>query len=112
MENALAERAEGNLIYVIEDETGVQGFYHVAVDGGTADLRLAAIDTPLQGTLIGFDLYAGTLLQLKEVGVRQVVSKISCANTPVMNVYSTLGFRFSRPETIFHWHPQRGGQDA
>jgi hypothetical protein len=114
MENALAESADCTLIYVIEDETGVQGFYHVIVDDGTADLRLAAVDISMQGTLIGFDLYAGTLLRLKEAGVRQVVSKISCANTPVMNVYSALGFRFSRPEAVFHWHPKHraGGQEA
>jgi hypothetical protein len=44
---------------------------------------------------------------LKESGVRRVVSTISGMNTPVMNVYSMLGFRFSDPEIIYHWHVPR-----
>jgi L-amino acid N-acyltransferase YncA len=82
----------------------VQGFYHLTVDGSVADLRLAAVAHELRGTMLGFDLYLAALHALKELGVRKIVSSISAMNTPVINVYSMLGFRLSEPEVIYHWH--------
>jgi hypothetical protein len=93
-------------VYLIGDEN-TDGFFHVTIEDSIADLRLAAIDVAAQRTTLGVDLYAGTLCQLQRDGVRQAVSKISAANTSVMNVYAMLGFRFSLPETVFHWHAAR-----
>ena len=93
-----------SFLYVMGKPGCVQGFYHVTLRDSVADLRLAAVEADLQRTLLGFDLYAAILVVLKEAGARQVVSKISSANTAVMNVYAALGFRFSFPEAVFHWH--------
>jgi L-amino acid N-acyltransferase YncA len=109
--NALAGNNPGEFLYVMGEPGKVQGFYHVAVDKTVSDLRLAALAPELQGTMLGFDLYLAVLHTLKKLGVRRVVSTISGTNTPVMNVYSMLGFRFSDPEVIYHWHlprPQPG----
>jgi hypothetical protein len=92
---------------VLEHQGEVKGFYHVSVEGEAADLRLAAIAPELQGTLFGLDLYTSMMTILKDLGVRRVVTSISAANTSVMNVYSMLGFRFSDPELMFHWHSCR-----
>jgi RimJ/RimL family protein N-acetyltransferase len=109
--NALARSNSGEYLYVMGEPGKVQGFYHFTVDESVSDLRLAALAPELQGTMLGFDLYLAVLHTLKELGVRRVVSTISGTNTPVMNVYSMLGFRFSDPEVIYHWHlprPQPG----
>lgn len=109
IENAAAA-GPGSRLYVIGDGSKVDGFYHVTIERDTADLRLAAVAAPLQRTLLGFELYASTLAELKRAGVRRVVSRISAANTAVMNVYAMLGFRFSAPEPVFHWHSQDSDQ--
>ena len=109
--NALTESKPGERLYVMGEPGNVQGFYHVRVDESVSDLLLAAVTPKLQGTMLGFDLYLAVLHTMKESGVRRVVSSISGMNTAVMNVYSMLGFRFSDPEVIYHWHvpgPQPG----
>jgi GNAT superfamily N-acetyltransferase len=92
---------------VMERSGAIAGFYHVTIEGVVSDLRLAAVSTALQGTVLGFHLYVAILHVLKELGVHRAVTNISAANTSVMNVYSALGFRFSDPEAIYHWHSKR-----
>jgi GNAT superfamily N-acetyltransferase len=101
---ALAAEDSPDRVYALGELGSVNGFYHVTVEGTTSDLRLAALSPELQGTMLGFDLYASMLRLLKSSGVRQVLTNISAANTGVMNIYSMLGFRFSEPEAIYHWH--------
>jgi GNAT superfamily N-acetyltransferase len=102
--NALTGNNPGERLYVMGEPGNVQGFYHLALDGSVSDLRLAAVAPELQGTMLGFDLYLAVLHTLKELGVRRVVTTISGTNTPVINVFSMLGFGFSEPELIYHWH--------
>lgn len=102
--NALAGKHPFDRVFVIGEPGQIQGFYHVTIEGAVSDLRLAAVLPELQGTLVGFDLYASVLHLLKQSGVRRVFTSVSAANTGVMNVYSMLGFRFSAPEAIYHWH--------
>ena len=104
MENALASDDPAILVYVLGESGAVRGFFHVVVSGHTANLRLAAVEGSLQRTLAGFDLYAATLADLKQRGVREAVSRISASNTGVINVYAMLGFRFGYPEYVLHWH--------
>jgi GNAT superfamily N-acetyltransferase len=110
--NALAGSNPGERLYVMGEPGNVQGFYHLALDESVSDLRLAAVAPELQGTMLGFDLYLAALHTLKELGVHRVVTTISGTNTPVINVFAMLGFRFSEPELIYHWHvpgPRPGG---
>ncbi len=102
--NALAGTNPGEYLYVMGEPGNVQGFYHLTVDESVGDLRLAAVAPELRGTMLGFDLYLAALHALKELGVRRIVSSISAMNTPVINVYSMLGFRLSEPEVVYHWH--------
>jgi RimJ/RimL family protein N-acetyltransferase len=102
--NALAGTSTRDSVYVMGEPGRVLGFYHVTVEGPTSDLRLAALALELQGSGLGFDLYLAMLHVLKELGIRRVVTSISACNTAVMNVYSMLGFSFSEPEVIYHWH--------
>jgi hypothetical protein len=104
MKNALERPASTDQVYVLIHLGEVKGFYHVNVDGSTADLRLAALAPELQGTFLGLELYSSMMSILKGMGIKRVVTSISAANTAVLNVYSMLGFRFSEPELLFHHH--------
>ena len=104
--NALAADNPIDRVYVMGEPGYVQGFFHVTLDEGVSDLRLAAIAPALKGTPLGFELYVSVLHLLKELGASRVVSSISAANTAVLNLYCMLGFSFSAPEMIFHWHAE------
>lgn len=91
-------------VYVIGQQGAARGFFHVVLKDGLADLRLAAINVTLPSGIAGFNLYVGTLEALEQVGARRATGKISAANNAVTNLYGSLGFRFSRPEAVFHWH--------
>ena len=104
IEGAIACAGERSVVFVMSDQGCVNGFAHVTIDNGVANLALPAIDLHLQKTLLGYELYLATLLALQRLGVKQVTGKISCANTGVANICAMLGFKFSGPEAVFHWH--------
>jgi len=93
---------------VLGQPGAVIGFMNVVVSDGRADFRLAAVD-PVRGTSspgAGFLLYAESIRAVLELGARSAITKIASANTQVLNIYSMLGFRFSKPEVVLHWHAQ------
>jgi RimJ/RimL family protein N-acetyltransferase len=99
-------------LYVMGEPGQVQGFYHMTVEDGASDLRLAAISPEVQGTMLGFDLYLAMLHTLRDLGIRRVATSISATNTAVMNVFSMLGFQFAEPEATYHWHASSAGPGA
>jgi RimJ/RimL family protein N-acetyltransferase len=76
----------------------------VVIRENCADLRLGGVDPQNELGFAGFALYAETLRALHESGATRVSAKISAANTRVVNILSSLGFSFSDPEAVFHWH--------
>jgi predicted N-acetyltransferase YhbS len=101
---ALSGTEPQDRVFALGPPGQVMGFYHVTLEGDVSDLRLAAVAPDWKATMVGVDLYTATLRVLQNLGIRRVVSTISCANTGVMTVYSMLGFRFSNPEVVYHWH--------
>jgi RimJ/RimL family protein N-acetyltransferase len=104
MRNALDGLDPNNFVYVLGRPGEVLGFMDVVICDGHADLRLAAVDPHNNLGFMGFSLYAETLRTLLEHKVKSASAKIAAANTRAMNVYSMLGFQFSRPEAVLHWH--------
>ncbi len=104
IQTALSSEKPEDRVFVLGKPGQVLGFYHVTIEDALSDLRLAAIAPNLKKTGVGVDLYAGVLAKLQKLGIKRVVSNISSGNTGVMNIYSMLGFRFSNPEVIYHWH--------
>jgi L-amino acid N-acyltransferase YncA len=102
--NAFAAHNDQTRIYVLGQPETVIGFMHVAVDGDHADLRLGAVDRSAHLGIAGFNLYAGVIAALKAENIKYITAKISAANTPVLNLYTALGFQASKPEAVFHWH--------
>lgn len=112
MQAALSGEKPQDRVFVLGKPGQVLGFYHVALDGDLSDLRLAAVAPDLKQTGVGIDLYAGVLETLRKMGIRRVISRISSANTGVMNLYALLGFRFSHGELIYHLHTRHTGNNG
>ena len=104
IENALRSRGDGDRVYVVDEGDRVLAFMHLACQGDTADLRLAAVEPAARGGNVGYSLFLGVLDQLRQERMRQVRSKISATNVSIVNLYAALGFRFENPEVVFHWH--------
>ncbi len=102
--NVLTAPSEIDRMYVMEDAGQIAGFYHVTIEGPVSDLRLAALAPGSKATMLGVELYAAMLHELRGYGVRRVIASISAMNTNVVNLFSMLGFRFAGPEIVYHWH--------
>jgi RimJ/RimL family protein N-acetyltransferase len=104
MRTALKGTDPTDIVFVLGSPGEVVGFMDVVVRNRHADLRLGAVDPERASGLAGFSLYVETLRALLELGTKSVSAKIAAANTRAMNIYSALGFQFSRPEVVLHWH--------
>jgi L-amino acid N-acyltransferase YncA len=105
--NALIRPNDVDRVYVLEKEGTVVGFYHLTIEGEVCDLRLAAVAPEYKNTMLGVELYAAVLGELRQQKIRRIVTSISAMNTNVMNLYSMLGFRFGTPELVYHWHARQ-----
>lgn len=104
MRNALCGLDPNNFVFVLGRPGEVVGFMDAVICDGRADLRLGAIDPEKSTGFAGILLYADSIRAVQERGAKSALGKIAAANTPVMNVFSMLGFQFSSPEATFHWH--------
>ena len=93
-------------VFVLEQRGAVAGFMDVVISEGRADLRLGAVDPSISAGFpgAGLSLYFGSVQAAKELGAKSISTKFAAANTRVLNVFSAMGFRFSKPEVVLHWH--------
>lgn len=103
MERALAKPAPETWIGVVGPVGAPAGFLLAERSGDGADIRLAAIDRGAP-SIAGPELFRGALCELAARGLDRVTARISASNSAVLNIYSSLGFRFHDPETVSHWH--------
>ena len=103
MERALADSRPETWVGVVGSPGEPAGFAHAELVGEVADLRLVAADLTRLGP-IGTELVIGALRHLASRGARRATARLTPANTPALNVYASLGFRFHQPELVFHWH--------
>ena len=103
VQNALASAEPGESVFLLGAAPQRLGFFHVVLSDGVADLRLAAAD-PDSPVGLGLALYSETLFALQRLGARRFFTKVSAANSGVLNLFASIGFRFSNPEYILHWH--------
>jgi GNAT superfamily N-acetyltransferase len=104
IEKALAAADPGDRVFVMGEAGDPTCFFHLRIAGAVADLRLAAVRSDLQGGALGYRLYNAVLRRLQEEGVGRIVARLSATNTAVLNLYASLGFSFSNPEIVLHWH--------
>lgn len=81
----------------------VCAFSIVQTDGKQGYLHLNAVHPQWQGKRIGSGLIASTMRYFQKQGVSFVLSKISAANVPAINLHSSLGAKFYDPRVLLHW---------
>jgi RimJ/RimL family protein N-acetyltransferase len=102
--NALSGSNPNDFVFVLGGPGEVVGFMNVVICDGHADLRLGGVDPGKNLGFAGVSLFVESLRAVAELGAKSASAKIAAANTRAMNVYSMLGFQFSKPEVVLHWH--------
>jgi len=91
----------------LADEGNVLGlFYRDALAGFIAhnngNLLLHTVDTKFRGQGLAKYFWSMSCQQLADDGVDEIRSSISASNLPVLNLYCSLGFRFSKAVDTYH----------
>jgi ribosomal protein S18 acetylase RimI-like enzyme len=102
--NALAAQGAETAIYVIRRSGRAVAFSHVEFEEGKAHAALTAVDPGYQRGGIGKELINMRLNDLAVRGIRETYSRISVINASILNFYAAIGFRFSMPMAVYHWH--------
>jgi RimJ/RimL family protein N-acetyltransferase len=79
-------------LFIVEERPDQSVYWH-----------LTAIAPEYQGHGYGRRVWRAMLRRHQLDGLREVATTISARNTPVLNLYSQLQFRFDPPEMTFHW---------
>jgi len=82
------------------------GFFLVEYRDNLVYWHLTAISPEYQGRGLGARVWFSMMAQHKRDGFQKILTTISARNTPVLNLYSKLNFRFNPPEMTFHWVKQ------
>jgi ribosomal protein S18 acetylase RimI-like enzyme len=101
---AVASQSDCEYVFVSGPEGSATGFVHAMIKEGVADIRLLAVSPEANKGLLGPAFFVSALHELTRLGARQAKARLSAGNTPVLNLYSSLGFSFSDAEAIFHLH--------
>lgn len=94
----LTQLHDSGNVYSLLYKDELAGF--IAVDGNR--LVLHAIAEFQRGKGLAKALWTPVCRALFEQGCNELVSSISASNLAVMNLYTTLGFRFRTPTDIYH----------
>jgi RimJ/RimL family protein N-acetyltransferase len=78
--------------FLVEDQPAGHVYWH-----------LTAMAPEWQGQGLGYHTWVAMLHKHREDGWLRVSTTISARNSPVLNLYAKLGFRFQPPEMTFHW---------
>ncbi|KAB2660366.1 MAG: GNAT family N-acetyltransferase [Verrucomicrobia bacterium] len=88
----------------IEDDGRIVGFFIVeSVAGGTCYWHLTAVAPACQGRGYGKRIWRAMLDRHRAEGMERILTTIAVRNTPVVNLYAGLGFRFAPPQMTLHW---------
>ena len=85
-------------------DSQIIGFFIVElIQPDTIYWHLTAIASQFQGQGFGKRVWSGMLARHKRDGLKKVHTTISAHNSPVINLYTKLGFKFEPPMMTFHW---------
>ena len=91
------------LLKILDGESLIAFFIIETKDDGIVYWHLTAVSPEYQGRGYGRRVWLTMLHYHQKAGHRAVSTTISARNTPVLNLYASLNFRFLPPEMTFHW---------
>ena len=93
----------------VRSERGVEGWFLSSKDTRQAGLNLALAVLHREARISGMLLYRKALGIYRSMGETLGWASFSATNTPVLNIYSELGARFTSSTVIWLWiNPDRG----
>jgi len=91
-------------LHVVHDSGVLVAFFVIEIlSDGCCYWHLNAIAPGLQGRGYGRRAWLAMIAQAWANGAGRIKTTIVVRNNRVLNLYSGLGFRFSRPAMTFHW---------
>ena len=72
-------------------------------EDGSAYWHLTAVNPDFHGKGLGYRIWMTMINYHKAAGMQDIRTTIAARNSPVLNLYSKLNFRFAPPEMTFHW---------
>lgn len=91
-------------LYKIRDGADLIAFFVTeAQPDGLCYWHLTAISPAFQGRGYGKRVWREMLHFHQREGMARIGTTIAARNTPVLNLYASLGFRFRPPEMTLHW---------
>lgn len=102
VKNSLNHESQ-RLIKVLDGERLIAFFVIECGKDQSVYWHLTAVAPKWQGQGYGRRAWRAMLQYHKMEGYHAVATTISARNTPVLNLYSQLQFRFTPPEMTFHW---------
>jgi GNAT superfamily N-acetyltransferase len=100
--NALGHPRQ-QLLKILDDEKLIAFFIIEAKENGTVYWHLTVVAPEYQGRGYGRRTWLAMLRHHNENGHNAVSTTISARNISVLNLYSSLSFRFLAPDMTFHW---------
>jgi ribosomal protein S18 acetylase RimI-like enzyme len=97
-ENWLRTLHAAGKVYGLTWDGEIAGF--IAHEGGK--LILHALGERHRGRGLARPLWGAVCEDLARQGTTELTSSISAANTPALNLYASLGFRFRNPVDVYH----------
>jgi hypothetical protein len=94
----------GTRFFVSGPEGAPWAFMFCDINNSAVAWNLGGVSRASSNGLLGPMFFAGVLEALEAQGVKSIHSKISAANTSVLNIYSALGFHTASPQFVYHWH--------
>ena len=100
-----ADRDFDQKIIKLSVESEIVAFFIVEEDAKkkVAYWHLTAVDPTRHGKGLGEKCWHKMLSYHQALNFEKVETTIAARNTPVLNLYSKLNFRFQEPEMTFHW---------
>lgn len=91
-------------LYALQAHNEIIGFFVTeALSREHIYWHLTAIAPAHQGKGYGFSAWQKMMLFHQQAGFRKISTTIVARNLAVVNLYSKLGFSFTKPEMGFHW---------
>ena len=101
LEGALDDGRQEVLKATIGDE--IVGFFVIErAPDDSVYWHLTAMAREAQGRGLGKKVWRSMIARHRGDGIRRIATTISAHNTPVINLYAGLGFRFTAPRSTFH----------
>lgn len=102
IQNSFAD--ERQVLFKVVCAESILGFFVIENrQDGMVYWHLTAVNPDFKGKQLGMAIWRTMMAYHRNSGMDSIITTVSARNTPVLNLYSKLNFRFAPPEVTLHW---------